>query len=220
MDYRDQSSTIATIESYQEAFKKMTEYAQQVEPSCNESNGRTVLPTNWRPVGGYDSEKLRRDANYLYTVHADLVDFSKPRYLAKGYWDYDSFFKVSWQLRIPFNIYAWECAKTLYPDGFDEESNPIGKPQHIPPKMEAWCSPQYLCLGELSGWGMKSWSLSDWRDKQGEIISFMDDNPVLKDEYHKKAEEANKHYHEWLKLLDRMNDLSQEFNRGLSAEAK
>jgi hypothetical protein len=213
MDYRDGTSTIATIKSYQEAFTRMTQYAKEVEPSCNEFNQRVVLPTQWRPVGGYDAERLRKDANYLFTEHAALIENigDKPRYLKKGYWDYDAYFKVSWQLRIPFNIYAWEIPRIEYPDGFDAEGNPIGEPLHIPAKMVEWCSPQYLCLGEISGWGMKSWSLPDWRDKQDEILSFMDDNPILKDQYHKKVEEANKHYAEWLRLLDRMNTLSAEF---------
>jgi hypothetical protein len=190
----------------------MTQYAKEVEPSCNEFNQRAVLPTQWRPVGGYDTERLRKDANYLSTQHADLIEIiDKPRYLKKGHWDYDAYFKVSWQLRIPFNIFAWESPRTEYPDGFDAEENPIGKPLYIPAKLSEWCSPQYLCLGEISGWAMKSWSLPNWRDKPGEILSFMDDNPILRDQYHKKVEEANKHYAEWLRLLDKMNNLSAEF---------
>jgi len=213
MNYRNLESTEATIKSYREAFNKMLEYCSNVVPSCNESNHRTVLPTCWRPAHAtkYDAEKLRKDANYLSVTFAPLIEYGKPRYLKEGYWDYDSFFKVSWQLRIPFEIYVWENARTEYPDGFDEDGNPIGGAKYTPPQMKAWCSPQYLCLGEISGFPMKSWSLPEWRDKQDEIITFMDDNPKLRDEYHKKVEQANQHYHEWLTELNKVANLTNDF---------
>lgn len=196
MDYRNLESLQATLDSYWQALDKMREYAIDFEPSCNEFNSRTVLPTHWRPVEQYDRDKLRKDANHLFATHANLVDFGKARYLAKGYWDYDAYFKVSWQLQIPFDIYVWECGTTSYPDGFDEDGKPLGKPLYTPARMVKWCSPQYLCLGEISNWATKSWALPDWKIKHQEIEIFMDDNPNLREQYRKAVQEADREINE------------------------
>lgn len=214
MDYRNIESTQATITSYLDAFTKMREFCQDVEPSANESNHRAVLPIAWRPVGRYDANKLRQSANHLSATHARLLeDFSgKARYLAKGYWDYDAFFKVSWQLRIPFNIYAWECARVTYPNGFDDDGNPIGKPKRIPATMSDWCSPQYLTLGEISSWAMRQWSLPEWQAKHQEIECFMDDNPALKEKYRGAVLNADKEFAKWQNALKDMAELSATFS--------
>jgi len=214
MDYRNLESTQATITSYLDAFNKMREFCQNVEPSSNEFNGRAVLPTSWRPVGSYDANRLRQNANHLHATNAKLTEAfnGKARYLAKGYWDYDAFFKVSWQLRIPFNIYVWECARTDYPDGFDDEGNPKGKPRYTPATMSEWCSPQSLQLGEISSWAMKQWSLPDWQTKHKEIECFMDDNDNLKEQYREAVAKADKEFAKWQTALKLMEDLSHTFS--------
>ncbi len=211
MDYMNLESIQTNITSYLEAFNKMREYCKEVEPTANQFNWRVILPTEFRPVGGYSSEKIRKDANYLYVTHAKLLDFGKARFLAKGYWDYDSFFKVSWQLQIPFDYFGWERGIITYPNGYDENDNPIGEAKHIPPCMKAQ-DRQYLKLGEISGWAMKAWALPDWWAKHQEIEFFMDDNLTLKEQYRKAVAEADKEVTAWQSALEDISKLQAIFS--------
>ncbi len=207
MGYRNLESIEATITSYLDAFNKMRAYCGNVECSASESNSRSILPTQWRPTFGQGNDKFRKDANYLSATHAKLLELGKARFLAKGYWDYDSYFKVSWQIQFPFKLYEWEIGNSEY-------TNDDGKTiPSTPTIMKEWCSPQYLCLGEISGWGMKSWALPDWWAKHTEIESFMDDNPILKDKYREVVKQADKEVETWQKALREMNKLSAIFEQ-------
>jgi len=193
------------------AFNQMLEYCSNLECSSNEFNFRTVLPTRWRPAdSGYDSDKLRRDANYLSIEFANLIEYGKPRFLTKDCFDYDNFLKVSWSLRIPFDIYSWESARYEYPDGFDGEGNPRGRGKYIPPQMREWCFPQFLYLSELS---KQVWSLPEFNEKQTEVLTFMDDNPNLKEEYRQKIGEVVQHYNEWLDKLNQASNLMNSLQK-------
>ncbi|MCK9369905.1 hypothetical protein M0R04_08375 [Candidatus Dojkabacteria bacterium] len=209
MDYRDIASTQATITSYLDAFNKLRKYCEKLECDSQEFNHRTVLPTHWRPSLGQSNESFRKDANFLSATHASLLDFGKARYLAKGYWDYDSFFKVSWQIQFPFDIFAWEIGRESY-------INTKGKTiPAVPTVMTAW-SKENICLGEISSWSMKSWALPDWWSKHIEIESFMDDNPTLKDKYREEVKKADKEVNDWQKALEAQVNLMNIFENSQS----
>ena len=192
MSYRNSESIEATIESYLRALKEMQKYCRYVEPSCNESNNRTVLPTQWHPIDLFDKEVFKREANIISVDYSSLFDFDRPKLITKGQWDYDRFFKLSWGIRFPFNIYEWELPRSGY---INDDGKVI---PFQPAKMVTWCSPQYLILGEMSSsWPTIVWSLSTFMDNYLDIECFMDDNEFLRDKFRKAVVEATNEIQKW-----------------------
>lgn len=204
MNYRDIKSTQATINSYMEAFNKMRDYCQSVEPSCNESNQRVILPADWRFSGGYNELKFRNNANFLNVHREELMELfgSQPKLIKKGYRIWDMFFTVSLLIKFPFDIYAWECAVMGYTRDDGKEV------PYKPAKMVKWCSPQYLTLGVFDGWGYKHWGLSEWWVKHQEIETFLDNNPILKDQYRAEVAKADAKVKQWQTALKALNNIN------------
>jgi hypothetical protein len=203
-DFRDITSMQKTIDSYMEAFTKMSVLCPRVEPSSNEFNGRAVLPTNWRPMFGVDSVLLLPHATRLSTTWESLFDFDNPKAITPQYtiWR-DSWFRLHWYIDFPFTIYSWEMARRTIVN--DDPENPVY--ETTPEQMNAWHD-GHITLSSDS-WYYKTWSLKDWREKYYEILSTADVcTPKIAEGYRSQVAKANSEVDKWQKALANLTMLA------------
>lgn len=201
MSYRNWESTRSTMKSYTRAMKQILELCPAVEPSSNEFNGRTVLPTRWRPSFGFNLSELLGKCNRLFANTENLFDFGRPVQAQPRWniWERD-FFKVSCGIDVEFDIYQWDEARRHCLEE-DEAGNCI-RYEDFPAEMVKFCSPQYIYLEVYDGVWRKCWGLKDWNKKQGEIRHFFDSaNENIKGKYLEAVDKANSEVEKWQKAI-------------------
>ena len=211
MDYFNKVSILATQESYNEALNKLLALCPNVEPSANEYNSRVVMPTSWRPLFGFKREELLRHVNHISTRYEHLFDFDNPKVISKNntIWK-ERWFIVYCAIQFPFSIYGWEMARQEYPEGYDDDGNPIGKCVTIPANISEWCSPQHITLEVYDGVWDKAWALKDWSVKYNEIVNFSKQFESIEAQanYAKGLLQASKEVAKWEEAISRLQELT------------
>jgi hypothetical protein len=193
-----------------EAFKKLTALCPHVEPSTNEFNWRAALPTTWRTTFAIDKNDLLKHCTTIRTHHEDLFDINHPKLVNKGWgiWT-NRFFMVYCAIHFPFSIYEWQEGRDYYPEGYDDNGEPIGKQAHTLPQMTEFCSPQHLTLVVHDGIWDKAWGLKDWHTKADEISNFCNNivSKTAQYEYQKGLDLANKEVEKWEKAIAEIQEV-------------
>jgi len=186
------------------AFNEMAKLCPKVNPDCNSSNQRIVLPTQWEPTFGYNTEHL---LPYITNIHVDyerLFEFGRPKLIAPTYtmWK-SSWFTLEWQIEFPFEFYGWKAASRHQIN--DDEETPIY--ETTPENMCVWMESTIILSS--GSWPYKAWGLKDWKSKYTEILSFLDNSPKVVAKYRMEVEKANTEVLKWERELEKVATLTK-----------
>ncbi len=206
MSWRDYETTQKTMESYNLALEKLTKICPKLEPSCNESNNRTVLPTRYIALTD-DKKTLIKYCTYVHCNVDELFEYGRPKIINASYWVWNSnYLGLECGIEIPFDIYCWEPgeSKCLERDGSGE----CIKWGSTPSKIKPFCSPQTIKLDVFDGVWNKCWGLKNWYSEYKDILGFMDDaNDSVKIQYRNSVEKANEQVLRWENEIRKLSEI-------------
>lgn len=167
--YLDLKATQKTIKSYMDAYKGILAICPRLEPSTNDYNGRTVLPTTYRPATGV-IVNFPELATIFHISTEELFEWGKPKFISPQWniWQ-DSFISIHLSILVQFSIYTWEIGRAAYTDEETGKAYP-----EIKPSIQEW-SKENIHL-ECNHWGYRNYGLKDWKSKYTEIFELLDNN--------------------------------------------
>jgi len=192
------------IEGYLRAFEELVSICPNIEISCNDSNGRVLLPRHLKACCAI--QKLVPYANTCHVRRDSLMEYGRPKLVEENWTTWRSrFFWVEVAVVRECPCYEWEFARVGHPEYTDEDGRFYPASPSTPAHVRAIDSSVYLTSGE------KCWGLKDWFKKSNEIAGFMDAAPAsVREDYRKLYEQANTAVEEWQKSLSEVATLRIE----------
>jgi len=194
--YLDLKATQKTTKSYMDAYKGILAICPRLEPSTNDFNGRTVLPTTYRPATGVIVNFPELATNFHISTD-ELFDWGKPKFIEPQWsmWK-DNFIRIYLSISSPFSIYVWEVGRSGYTDEETGKTYPS-----VPSTIKEW-GKENIRL-ECNHWGYKSFGLKDWKTKYTEILELLDNNKNgLVNKYKEQISDIDKKVIKWQETIN------------------